>query len=633
MALLILTAFSVLLLVSGSAMAAVDINTLDDLKAIGSGADGNGTTLPGWTMADEYILKNNIVINEADWISIGSAANPFTGKFDGNLKSITFGGLDGSGAKITEIVFNNNSVAADGFGLFGNIKEVNIHDLKVIVDANLTSKKDSNGVFIGSRTGVIAGNSTASTANSKLSNCHVIFNGSYYIEGNNNVGGLVGYIHQVEITDCSVQGGTIKSMLIGVQSNTGGLVGTSVTELIIKNSFSNTSILANGQHVGGLVGLVGSTGFIDMENCYFSGDVSGTAQIGGLVGNISTSTLHKSTLTKCYFTGIVNVVPAPSLEARHVGGLVGFLQSGDISECYSAGTINGIRISGGLVGRIASDSNISDCYSTSSVYSIGDSARHEPGYYAGGLIGFTNDNLNLSNCYAVGDVVFAPENGAGGLIGGISSTDPIGVVANSIVNVTNCYSLGGTVSSSFESGRVIGGVYDYAGDNSNFVGIRVWNGIKGNFDSNDSIILNIKDNTAPVSKNEVYKNESGWPSFDFTGIWEMSTTNYGLPVFVWQTEEPTMIPMNESRSGGSGTGSAVISNNNSTQIVQPSTPEPTIESTPTPQPTPTPEVLKPESQPTSQPAESKTSIWWYIIVIVLAIAIVGGIVYFVKFKK
>ena len=650
MALLVLTALSVLLLISGSAMAAVDVNTLNDLKAIGSGHDGNNTgPVTGWDMGGEYILKNDIVINESDWVSIGSTASPFTGKFDGNSKNITFGGVDGGGAEITDIVLNNNSVAvSDGFGLFGNIKDAEIHDLKIIVDANLTSK-NVNGVIVGNGTGVIVGNSTASVTNSKLSNCHVIFNGSYYIEGNNNVGGLAGYLRQAEITDCSVQGGTIKSASTTAESRAGGLVGASSTELIIKKSFSNTSVLANGQRTGGLVGFVEGTGFIEMENCYFSGDVNGPSQVGGLVGTIGTSALHKSTLTKCYFNGTVTIMPDPSMEAIHVGGLIGYLQSGDISECYSTGTVNGIRIAGGLVGRIMSNTNISDCYSASSVYASGDSGRPELGNYAGGLVGYPNDNLNLSNCYAVGNVVSASDTGAGGLIGGVSSTNPnTGSISNSIVNITNCYSLVGMVNSSLETGRSIGEIYDDAGDNGNFAGIRMWNNILGNFDSNDGIILNVKDNTIFVSKNEVYKNESGWPSFDFTNIWEMATTNYGLPVFVWQAEAPQMTPMTESRNGGGGgTGGATISNNVSSS--QP----PVANNTP------------PESSSTgsndssqvgnnngssqlgdnngssqiginnnSQSGESpKTSVWWYIGAIALVIAVAGVAAYFVKFKS
>jgi len=87
--------------------------------------------------------------------------------------------------------------------------------------------------------------------------------------------------------------------------------------------------------------------------------------IGGLVGR------NGGNVTHCYSTGSVSGTGT-------VGGLVGNNYGGTVSECYSTGVVNGTSGVGGLVGRNYSMGSVTHCYSTGSVNGTSD---------VGGLVG------------------------------------------------------------------------------------------------------------------------------------------------------------------------------------------------------------------------------------------------------
>ena len=710
-ALLIFTVFSILLLVSGSAMAAYpDYSTfsaptgtytgwtgiyyVEDLKAIGDNAAPSANhpmqTAANWAMTSQYVLMSDIIIDEATWDSIGDSSIQFNGTIDGNGYSITFGGVNES------ITFTNLD-AGSGFGLFGRVaNNTIIQNLTVIVAADLNSNNNAS-------TGVIVGSMQNTTA-MKFDNCTVKFNDFYSLTGNLGVGGLGGNIRYTTITNSTVIGGSINgtsevggfigssninitinnsqssASIVSIASNgaggfigkangssinnsnttgdvtgrlgVGGFIGNATEDVVISNSYSTGNISAtrlsgmnqgsDGYYAGGLIGR--TYGIFNITNCYSTGNISGQNSIGGLVGE-SQNTSASVSITQSYATGNVHAILYPGVDqsGSTAGGLVGRLFYGNISQSYSTGDVEAdVRFAGGLIGRIDNGADITDCYSTSSVFAHGISgASFRDGRHAGGLIGYvlgsSGFETNLTNSYAAGQTVYALHHSAGGLIGSINdsttimSTIPPELQAT--VNIVDCYSLVTKVFSASLSGKIIGDIDPTQIGTSTFSDIRVWDNMTIAADSNDTVIQVIVDATEPVSKVAVYKNEAGWPTFDFSTIpiWEMSTTNYGLPVFVWQIEEPNMVPMYESRSGGSGTGGAVISNNGSTPVVQTPAPEPT--QTPQTQEsiqTPTPEPI---SQPAPQPVDSKISIWWYICLIALIILIVGIAVYFVKVRK
>ena len=133
-------------------------------------------------------------------------------------------------------------------------------------------------------------------------------------------------------------------------------------------------------------------------------NITGNDVVGGLIG-----AMNDGNMTNCYVTGNVT-------GDNFVGMLVGGITSGDISSCYSTGSVTGTnQFTGGLVG-IAYGGTLADSYSNSNV--TGNDLT-------GGLVGGTDGTI--TNSYSSGKVTSTYDSG--GLVGTRSGT-----VTNSYYN-------------------------------------------------------------------------------------------------------------------------------------------------------------------------------------------------------
>ncbi|MEA1972474.1 MAG: GLUG motif-containing protein, partial [Candidatus Cloacimonadota bacterium] len=123
------------------------------------------------------------------------------------------------------------------------------------------------------------------------------------------------------------------------------------------------------------IGLFGSTFGATINNLgMVDGDITGSVNVGGLVGRTCNSTISNS-----YSTGCVN-------GADRVGGLVGKnYSSSEVSNSYSTGSVSGADRVGGLVGHNFINSEVSNSYSTGCVNGAD---------CVGGLVG----NNNYASC-------------------------------------------------------------------------------------------------------------------------------------------------------------------------------------------------------------------------------------------
>jgi hypothetical protein len=275
----------------------------------------------------------------------------FTGVFDGNGHTISnfsytstdksyigiFGYVNGSDAIIKELRLIDPNVDA-GTGrsvgsLVGSLRDGTI--IACYTEGASVSGDKSVGGLVGGNGGIIA--YSYSTGN---------------VMGNRDVGGLVGYnsdnvsnSHSIS----SVNGKTNVGGLLGSNSGTtndccskgdvlgdedvGGLVGYNIYG-IITNCYVESSSVSSKYSVGGLVGCNGRG---KINNCYSTIPVSGTVDVGGLVGN------NIGTITNCYSTGSVSGEGC-------VGGLVAFNYV-TITNCYSTSSVVGEIYVGGLVGN------------------------------------------------------------------------------------------------------------------------------------------------------------------------------------------------------------------------------------------------------------------------------------------
>ena len=309
------------------------------------------------------------------WQPVGSSSAPFKGILDGNGKTISglwinrsgsddvgfFGYTNGATIKdltitASTIKGNNNVGGIAGYsegttistcsfsgsiggnfcvgGFIGRCGNMSMSNNTATV--NVTNSGDYTGGFVGKNdagsnlnisdcvlnNGTIVGTNYVGGCCGGIVNAHTNSNtiiNTYIhadITGNQKVGGICGAsensYHTINLTSCGYVG------KIDAEAYVGGLVGyimkTSAMRLdYIDKCFAIGSITATSDYVGGAIGFdVEYYGyFMSISNCYYSGDISGRACVGGLVGY-----KHYGDVIKSYAVGSVS-------GAKNVGGLIG----------------------------------------------------------------------------------------------------------------------------------------------------------------------------------------------------------------------------------------------------------------------------------------------------------------------
>ena len=196
----------------------------------------------------------------------------------------------------------------------------------------------------------------------------------------------------------------ITGLTINRSTNSIGFFGSTSNATISGVGLVNCNVQGN-TIVGGLVGdLVSST----LSNSYSTGSVqatstTSTSAAGGLVGRNDIASSISTSYSTCDVNGGYD----------YVGGLVGE-NWGHITQCYSTGSANGHEGVGGLAGSngrwgASVDAFIANCYSTS----------RATGYLSiGGLVGENMDPI--ANSYSASSYVSGGDyvTYVGGLVGG-----------------------------------------------------------------------------------------------------------------------------------------------------------------------------------------------------------------------
>lgn len=267
-----------------AAISWVDIKTVDDLLKLANATDAE-------TLGKNYRLKDDLDLTGTPFSGIGSAANPFTGMFDGQ------------GSTISNVTIN----APDGVnvGFFNAIKGATIRDLK-LVNVQITGKENVGGL-VGNAQVQLDSNDLSKNVANLIGGCSV----SGKVTGEKNVGGLVG-----------LNGGeTDQHTLFSIAS-------------AIDKSTANVEV-SGTEMTGGLVGRNNGT----ITKSSSGGTVKGTTTTGGLVGD-SSGDIYDSH-TSCTVAG-----------RSHTGGFVGS-SDGAVKDCYSIGDVSGTDYTGGFAGVIS----------------------------------------------------------------------------------------------------------------------------------------------------------------------------------------------------------------------------------------------------------------------------------------
>lgn len=381
--------------------------------------------------------------DNAGFVPIGSSDNPFTGKFDGNRKTISNLYIDRSGHpdgwETESGLFGAISDSAEVFNLTledANVKGVQRVGALVGFSRGSVSENTVSGKIMGvdPNLSVIGGVVGANEGTITRSHSDVIVEGEY------KAGGLVG------TNSGTVENSTSKGEVTGLI--VGGLVGENGVErrASIFGSSSSAAVTANDGELGSVVGgLVGRNhGSLNYENkisdSFSTGTVKGLYQTGGLVGvNDRYGIIEGSYSTS-------DVDSEGQQDASHgTGGLVG-VNDGEIRRGRSGGDVTGtVGSVGGLVGFNNQTGSITHSSSTSDVKG-GPGERSEL-HSTGGLVGGNGGTVIVS--YSHDNKVQG-----GGYVGGLVGRAFLSSVIQDSYSISEVEGLG-------NSGAMVGGLIGY----------------------------------------------------------------------------------------------------------------------------------------------------------------------------
>jgi len=180
----------------------------------------------------------------------------------------------------------------------------------------------------------------------------------------------------------------------------------------------------------------------------FSGIFDGNGKTVRGIGSSESDNINYGGLFGYVAKGVVKNVGVENVYISGGGAVVGILADGEVSDCYSTGTI--FRSGGGVVGEVGENCVVTRCYSTARV-----------GYYGigpmGGVVGSISGSARVINCYSTGDVGHERDSPRDGpfpnYVGGV-----VGLVSGDASTVANCYSTGLVLGDHY-----IGGVVGAAG--------------------------------------------------------------------------------------------------------------------------------------------------------------------------
>jgi len=222
-----------------------------------------------------------------NWEPIGTKDTPFKGVFDGNGKTIS-----------NLIVVGEANQGLFGYGDNATIKNVTINNATVIGTDCV---------------GAVAGQVYST---SLIDNCHVT--GSIKIEGQTNVGGIVGKYY-TKVTNCSV-------------------IGDGVDTSYVKGVYVQSDL--EGDNIGGIMGHCGENNTLT-GNTVKNITVSGTRKVAGIVGIADQNT----DVSGCVVENVVIETTATAdyadskVTTMSIGGLIGQYQAagsnnnGTVTDC------------------------------------------------------------------------------------------------------------------------------------------------------------------------------------------------------------------------------------------------------------------------------------------------------------
>ena len=318
------------------------------------------------------------------------------------------GGLVGSADGDLSIIGSSNTHDVTGRDQVGGLVGYVAGDLTV------TQSSNTGNIMGQIMAGGIAGNSNGESTLRSVTN-------EGDVQGSASVGGLIGWASEsADISDSLNQGN------ITGTSGVGGFIGDARSNSLISSS-TNSGDISSSSLVGGFVGLAKAN--LVLDTLTNTGEITGGSETGGLLGS--------GVSVEVYFSLNRGMVSGTT----QVGGLIGYLNSeSGIVESVNDGEVFGDGEVGGLLGDAAGSATqklaVFDSSNLKDVTGGGDT---------GGLIGNVIMSLELSGGENYGTI--RGSGNSGGLIGNLpfsSLTDAYSSISDSL-NAGDVIAVGGNV--------------------------------------------------------------------------------------------------------------------------------------------------------------------------------------------
>jgi hypothetical protein len=371
-----------------------------DLAKVGSGADGCGAT-------DHYRQTADITLT-GNWTPL-TPVNPFSGVYDGGGHTIS--GLTVAGGSAFRGLFSRATSTAQfrdltlaGVDVAGTSETgglVGVLGGGTVTDVTVSGDVTGTGSWVAG----IAGTANGGTL------VRVRFTGTVTSTGTGTeIGGIVGELGTGTITDA-----TVSATVTSAHRYTGGIAGSALGGTITRATFDGTvTVSGSTTEAGGITGALNNGTIVDSRA---TGTVSGPGGgfVGGVVGIVA-PTSGAASISGSSFSGTV------SSTGSSVGGIAGRTNATNggttITTSWSAGSVSGARVVGGLVGEMTRGS-ITASFSTAAV-AVTDAAQTAPDL--GGLVGVMMSGT-VTDVFARGDLTNAGgAQDVGGLIGEMRNT-------------------------------------------------------------------------------------------------------------------------------------------------------------------------------------------------------------------
>lgn len=410
-----------------------------------------------------YFSSEDSVITGCDNYGKVQATNGYAGGLFGNIDRIVENKEDQTYGDITISKCSNHGEIYGDYcgGLFAQC------DKATIIDSHNYGRIFSTG-YAGGLLAFYYGGSKGGKVLDCTNNADVV--------GNNNVGGLFGYVENVDFTGSTNSGAVTGSRgvgsLIGYAcnmtlkdyvntisiegvDNVGGIFGVSYGVTFI-NCENRATITATGNAAGGLTGYASGCTF---TNCSNSGEINGYQFVGGLFGQMNVASSNSiTTISNCsndgaiiaegsyaggLFGGTQNDYYMDSLPNRaliiadsvnnaiivgkdYIGGLFGSARFVDIVDSFNLGELEGSSYIGSLGGEVQ----------YASFSEINNEQNITGSNFVGGLFG-RGYQVTFENCSNIGKI--NGNNYVGGLVGGGSRLTFIGCTNQASITAKKDY--------------------------------------------------------------------------------------------------------------------------------------------------------------------------------------------------